>query len=215
MLLEASFSSMQSRVLSLSWEQRGKCEHCTLQLPKLCGFIQQIVQWPLQFPKVKIIIKSLFFQPLGWSSPCRTWQFFSTCESLACLSCPLLRFFPLAKGSLLQTRKVLWALSVLLLFHTQFQLARPCSVLLTDVLIPWKLCWRHRATLGDQLSSVSKPVCSNHVNGDRCTPTSGPSVHTSLTNHERGSCTRIYQINTYFIWLVIPGLTSLKLWFQH
>lgn len=100
--------------------------------------------------------------------------FFTLWESFICPSFPLLCFSLLARGSLLQGGKMLWALSVLPLFCTLFQLACPCSILLTDVLIPWKLCWRHPATLGDQLSSVSKHVCSNLVDGDRRTSSSSP-----------------------------------------
>ena len=33
------------------------------QLPKLCSFVQHIVQWPLQFLKEKIVMKSLFSFP--------------------------------------------------------------------------------------------------------------------------------------------------------
>lgn len=140
--------------------------------------------------------------------------FFPLWESLVCLSSPLLHSSLPARESFCRVEKH-WASSVLLLlFHTLFRLPCPCSILLTEVLIPWKLCWRHQATLGDQLSSVSKPLCSNLVNGDRCTPSSRPSVYTSVTNHERGSCGRIYQINTCFIWLTIPRSTLLELWFQ-
>lgn len=118
-------------------------------------------------------------------------------------------------ASSLLGRKKLCISSALLLFHKLFQLSPICSVLVTEVLIPWKLCWRHQATLRDQFSSVLKAFCSNLVNGDRHSASRRPSVHTSVANHERGSCTRIYQINTYFVRLTTPRLDSLELWFQH
>lgn len=163
---------MQSPLLSLSRKQRGRCEHCTLHNYLSCAVLSnRLCNDHCSFCREKLSWSpSFLFQALGCSTPCRAQGFFSLQESLICLPFPLPCSSPLAGGSLLQGGKMLWALSVLLLFRTLFQLPCPCSVLLTDVLIPWKLCWRHQATLGDRFSSVAKPVCSNLVNGDRRTP---------------------------------------------
>lgn len=207
---------MQTPVHSLSREQRGRCKHCTLWNYLRCVLFSNILcndHCSFQRQKLKWS-PSFLFQALGCSSPCRAWGLFSLWESFICLSFPLPCSSLPARGSFCRVGRR-WASSVLLLlFHTLFRLPCPCSILLTEVLIPWKLCWRHQATLGDQLSSVSKPLCSNLVNGDRRTPSSRPGVHTSVTNNERESCGRIYQINTCFIWLAIPRLTLLELWFQ-
>lgn len=163
----------------------------------------------LQLQKAKIIMQS-----------------FSWCPGSGLFIYLYKKFFPCGKAvsvhpslcpaaSSLLGGKNLCISSALLLFHKLFQLPRICSVSVTDMLIPWKLCWRHQATLGDQFSSVFKAFCSNLVNGDRRSASRKPGVHTSVANHERGSCTRIYQINTYFIRLTIPRLNSLELWFQH
>lgn len=199
---------MKSSVVALSWEQMGRCELCYLSC---VNFFSTLCALNITASEGKNYNAVPLFLPWLWAVhlPLGYKDLFP-CDKAVSIHPPLCPAAPSLLGG-----KKLCTSSALLLFHKLFQLPCICSVLVTDVLIPWKLCWRHQATLGDQFSSVFKALCSNLVNGDRRSASRRPSVHTSVTNHERGSCTRIYQINTYFIRLTIPRLDLLVLWFQH